>query len=213
MPSRNSAKTPKNDGNNSNSSLASLENNCYEGERLTNLLQSIRRGIQSARHLDGSSLPEKIWLKQQFSIGVNDVTRVLERMKPCTELESSTELISLRSNHTASSVKLQAVLVASDCNPRWLTKHLLSLASSRNVPLVFVRDTKQGSLRLGELVQLKTAIAIGIKVKGSTINKIIQQVIQGDRFELSPEGQNSARIFDAQSNFQDPDKKMLSNVI
>ncbi|KAG4997327.1 hypothetical protein JHK84_028353 [Glycine max] len=162
-------------------------------------------GIQSARHLDGSSLPEKIWLKQQFSIGVNDVTRVLERMKPCTELESSTELISLRSNHTASSVKLQAVLVASDCNPRWLTKHLLSLASSRNVPLVFVRDTKQGSLRLGELVQLKTAIAIGIKVKGSTINKIIQQVIQGDRFELSPEGQNSARIFDAQSNFQDPD--------
>ena len=53
----------------------------------------------------------------------------------------------------------------------------------------------------------------GIQVKGSTINKIIQQVIQGDRFELSPEGQNSARIFDAQSNFQDPDKKMLSNVI
>ncbi|KAG4983266.1 hypothetical protein JHK87_028015 [Glycine soja] len=185
MPSRNSAKTPKKDGNNSNSiSICSF----YEGERLTNLLQSIRRGIQSARHLDGSSLPEKIWLKQQFSIGVNDVTRVLERMKPCTELESSTELISLRSNHTASSVKLQAVLVASDCNPRWLTKHLLSLASSRNVPLVFVRDTKQGSLRLGELVQLKTAIAIGIKVKGSTINKIIQQVIQGDGFELSPEG-------------------------
>lgn len=60
---------------------------------------------------------------------------------------------------------MQAVLVASDCNPRWLTKHLLSLASSRNVPLVFVRDTKQGSLRLGELVQLKTAIAIGIKVR------------------------------------------------
>lgn len=44
-----------------------------------------------------------------------------------------------------------------------------------------------------------------IQVKGSTINKIIQQVIQGDGFELSPEGQNSARIFDAQSNFQDPD--------
>ncbi|RDX88168.1 hypothetical protein CR513_30274 [Mucuna pruriens] len=186
MPSRSSAKTPKKDGNNSNSSFASLENNCYEGDRLTNLLQSIRREIQSARHLDGSSLPEKIWLKQQFSIGVNDVTRVLERMTPCTELERSTELF--RSNHRASSVKLQAVLVASDCNPRWLTKHLLSLASSRSVPLIFVRDNKQGSLRLGELVQLKTAIAIGIKVKGSTINKIVQEIIQDDRFELSPDG-------------------------
>ncbi|TKY52404.1 Ribosomal protein L7Ae/L30e/S12e/Gadd45 [Spatholobus suberectus] len=206
MPSRGSAKTPK-DGNNSNSSSASLENNCYEGERLTNMLQSIRREIQSARHLDGNSLPEKIWLKQQFSIGVNDVTRVLERMKPCTELEKPTQLFPLRSNHKASSVKLQAVLVASDCNPRWLTKHLLSLASSRSVPLILVRDNKQGSLRLGELVQLKTAIAIGIKVKGSSINKIVQEIIQDNRFKLSPDGQNSARILDVQSDFQDPDKK------
>ncbi|XP_020226024.1 uncharacterized protein LOC109807799 [Cajanus cajan] len=188
MASRSSAKTPKKDGNknNSNSSIASQENNCYEGERLTSLLQSIHREIQSTRLLDGSSLPEKIWFKQQFSIGVNDVTRVLERMNPCTELERSAELFPLRRNHKASSVKLQAVLVASDCNPRWLTKHLPSLASSRSVPLIFVRDNKQGSLRLGELVQLKTAIAIGIKVKGSTINKIVQEIIQGERFELSP---------------------------
>ncbi|KAL2326557.1 hypothetical protein Fmac_025615 [Flemingia macrophylla] len=197
MPSRSRTKTPKKDGDNSNSSIASLENNCYEGERLTNLLQSIRREIQSARHLDGSSLPEKIWLKQQFSIGVNDVTRILERMNPCTELERFTELSPSRSNHKASSVKLQAVLVASDCNPRWLTKHLPSLASSRSVPLIFVRDNKQGSLRLGELVQLKTAMAIGIKVKGSTINKIVQEIIQGDRFK-SPNGQNSATVFDVQ---------------
>jgi len=60
---------------------------------------------------------------------------------------------------------MQAVLVASDCNPRWLTKHLQSLASSRSVPLIFVGDNKHGSFRLGELVQLKTAIAIGIKVR------------------------------------------------
>ncbi|KAL2342472.1 hypothetical protein Fmac_003757 [Flemingia macrophylla] len=198
MPSKSSAKTPKKDGNISNSSIASLENNCYEGERLTNLLQSIRREIQSARHLDASSLPEKIWLKQQFSIGVNDVTRVLERMNPCTELEGFTELSPSGSNHKASSVKLQAVLVASDCNPRWLTKHLPSLASSRSVPLIFVRDNKQGSLRLGELVQLKTAMAIGIKVKGSTINKIVQEIIQGNRFKLSLDGQNSATIFGVQ---------------
>ncbi|CAJ2676227.1 unnamed protein product [Trifolium pratense] len=160
----NNAKTPN---NNPNSNSASLETpNYYEGESLNNLLQSIRRGVESARHLDGSSLPEKIWIKQQFAIGVNDVTRVLERMKPCAEFERSAQLLpSITSNHKTSSVKLQAVLVASDCNPRWLTKHLQSLASSRSVPLIFVKDNKEGSLRLGELVKLKTAIAIGIKVR------------------------------------------------
>ncbi|KAJ1425595.1 Ribosomal protein L7Ae/L30e/S12e/Gadd45 [Sesbania bispinosa] len=178
MPSRTSAKTPKKQGNKPNSSSVSLENNCYEGERLTNLLQSIRRGIESARHLDRSSLPEKIWLKQQFSIGVNDVTRVLERMKPFAEVEGPAQLLPLiKSNHKAPCVKLQAVFVTSDCNPRWLTKHLQSLASSRSVPLIFVRDNKEGSLRLGELVKLKTAIAIGIKVKGNAINKIIDDII------------------------------------
>lgn len=60
---------------------------------------------------------------------------------------------------------MQAVLVASDCSSRWLTKHLQSLASSRSVPLIFVKDNKEGSLRLGELVKLKTAIAVGIKVR------------------------------------------------
>ncbi|QCE07167.1 50S ribosomal protein L30e-like [Vigna unguiculata] len=149
MASRSNFKTPKKDGNTSNSSFPSLENN-YEGERLTNLLQSIRREIRTARDSDGTSLSEKIWLKQQFSIGVNDVTRVLERMKPCTELESSAQLVPLRSNNNKTpSVKLQAVLVASDCNPRWLTKHLQSLASSRSVPLIFVGDNKHGSFRLG----------------------------------------------------------------
>lgn len=39
-----------------------------------------------------------------------------------------------------------------------------SLANSKKVPVVFVKDRKRGSLRLGELVKLKTAIAIGVKV-------------------------------------------------
>lgn len=54
--------------------------------------------------------------------------------------------------------------MASDSNPRWLTKHLPSLASSRKVPLIYVKDNKGGSLRLGQLVKLKKAMAIGIKV-------------------------------------------------
>ncbi|RHN43669.1 putative 50S ribosomal protein L30e [Medicago truncatula] len=214
MPSSrsNNAKTPKNHGGtgnnpnpNTNSNLTSLETICYEGKHLTNLLQSILRGVESARHLDGSSLPEKIWIKQQFAIGVNDVTRVLERMKPCAEFERSAQLLpSITSNHKTPSVKLQAVLVASDCSSRWLTKHLQSLASSRSVPLIFVKDNKEGSLRLGELVKLKTAITIGIKVKGNAINKIVEDIIQVDGCRLQPDESNSAGIFD---DFQHHDKK------
>lgn len=62
---------------------------------------------------------------------------------------------------------MQAILIASDCNPKWLAKHLPSLASSRKVPLIFVKDKRGGSLRLGELVKLKTAIAIGVKVSAT----------------------------------------------
>ncbi|MED6144502.1 hypothetical protein PIB30_016350 [Stylosanthes scabra] len=159
-------------------SKANSENKCYEGERLARLLQSTKREIELVRLTDGSSLPEKIWLKQQFSIGVNDVTRVLERMRPCTELGKSAQLPpSSSSNHKPPSVKLQAVLVASDTKPNWLTKHLPGLASSRGVPLIFVKDNKGGSLRLGELVKLKTAIAIGIKEKGNTINKVFEDIL------------------------------------
>ncbi|KAL4286747.1 hypothetical protein HN51_054505 [Arachis hypogaea] len=159
-------------------SKASTENNCYEGEQLASLLQSTKRGIELARCTDGNSLPEKIWLKQQFSIGVNDVTRVLERMRPCTELGKSAQLPPLiSSTHRSPLVKLQAVLVASDTKPNWLTKHLPGLASSRGVPLIFVKDNKGGSLRLGELVKLKTAIAIGIKEKGNPINKIYEDIL------------------------------------
>ena len=60
------------------------------------------------------------------------------------------------------------MLVASDCNSRWLTKHLPSLAASRNVPLIYVKDNKEGSLRLGEVVKVKTVIALGVKVRDLT---------------------------------------------
>ncbi|KAK9035673.1 hypothetical protein V6N11_077707 [Hibiscus sabdariffa] len=60
----------------------------YEEEQLVQVLKSIQ-GIASARVLAGNSLPEKVWLKQPFAIGVNDVTRVLERMSAITD-EGST---------------------------------------------------------------------------------------------------------------------------
>ncbi|KAL5981694.1 hypothetical protein ACLOJK_015757 [Asimina triloba] len=124
-----------------------------------------------------SHSPSPLTLPQQFAIGVNDVTRVLERMAGTEVGSHSQEHVSISCRCKAPLVPLQAVLLASDCNPRWLTKHLPSLASSRGVPVISVRDKKGGSLRLGELVKLKTAIAIGVKARGSGINKAIEEIL------------------------------------
>ncbi|KAK4745303.1 hypothetical protein SAY87_011615 [Trapa incisa] len=152
------------------------EQDCYEGERLGRLLESIQGKIEAERNLDGSVLPEKIWLKQQFAIGVNEVTRLLERMPPYTEECSSNGKADAMSSNKKTTL-LQVILVASDCNPRWLIKHLPTLASSRKVPLIFVKDKNRGSLRLGEIVKLKTAMAIGIKAKGNAINDILNKIL------------------------------------
>ncbi|XP_021897270.1 uncharacterized protein LOC110814192 [Carica papaya] len=156
------------------------EQDCFGGERLARLLELIRRGIESGRHLDVNSLPEKMWLKQQFAIGVNDVTRVLERMGPCVGMGRSSPQNSFRSSRKAPPVQLQVILVAADCNPQWLTKHLPTLASSRKVPVIFLRDNKEGSLRLGELVKLKTAIVIGVKARGNAINQLLEDILHGN---------------------------------
>lgn len=143
---------------------------CYEGEILDRHLTAIKREIATARKSD-ISLPEKFWLKQQFSVGVNEVTRVLERVPPVPANDRSS--LSLKMHST----QLQVILIASDCHPRLLTKHVESLASSKKVPVVFVKDKKRGSLRLGELVKLKTAIAIGVKNKGNKFNQFISTEI------------------------------------
>ncbi|CAI9112398.1 OLC1v1012846C1 [Oldenlandia corymbosa var. corymbosa] len=131
--------------------------------------------VESARGMD-TALPEKVWLKQQFAIGVNEVTRLLERMPPVSSGTGSSHEVGKYSNEIPSG-QLQAILLASDCNPRWLSKHLRSLANSRNVPILYVKDNKRGSLRLGEVVKLKTAIAIGIKGRGNAINQLVQKVL------------------------------------
>ncbi|KAJ6940717.1 hypothetical protein NC651_006753 [Populus alba x Populus x berolinensis] len=53
---------------------------CFEGERLARLLKLIHKEIESTKTLEGNSLPDKFRFKQQFTIGVNEVTRVLERI-------------------------------------------------------------------------------------------------------------------------------------
>ncbi|KAL7130804.1 hypothetical protein ABFS83_13G157500 [Erythranthe nasuta] len=151
---------------------------CLEGESLSRFLESTLRVIESEKALD-QTLPLKFWMKQQFAVGVNEVTRVLERMTPNRggTISSDEHFMMNGGDRKPPCVDFQAILLASDCNPRWLTKHLPALAASRNVPLIFVRDRKEGSLRLGELIKLKTAIAIGIKAKGNGVNQLIKEVL------------------------------------
>nr|XP_043619419.1 uncharacterized protein LOC122591250 isoform X1 [Erigeron canadensis] len=152
--------------------------NLFEGESLLHLVNSIQREIKVAR-LSDESLTHKIWLKQQFSIGVNDVTRVLERMPPLIGSISSIPQNATYSRRNSKSppIQMQAIIIATDCNPRGLTKHLPSLASSREVPVIFVKDKKGGSFKLGEMVNLKTAMAIGVKARGNSINKLIGEIV------------------------------------
>ncbi|KAJ0980028.1 hypothetical protein J5N97_015502 [Dioscorea zingiberensis] len=153
--------------------------NIFEKDRLDNLMAKIMRSIELAKEQKGP-LPEKIWMKQQFAIGVNDVTRVLERMPHGILGVQSTAKPIDGPLRRAPLVPLQAVIVASDCNPRWLIKHIPSLASSRQVPVISIKDSKRGSLRLGELVNLKTALAIGVKAKESKINEVMDAILSGD---------------------------------
>ncbi|GER35715.1 50S ribosomal protein L7Ae [Striga asiatica] len=155
--------------------LFTIPSHCLEGETLIHLLKSIQREIESARAAD-TALPIKFWIKQQFAVGVNEVTRALERIPPNhTRTDISLEECSLKNgddSRKAPCAPLQAILLASDCNPRWLTKHLPALAASRNVPLIFLKDRKkEGSLRLGELD------------KGNAVNRVINEVLVADKMD------------------------------
>ncbi|KAJ4747269.1 Ribonuclease P [Rhynchospora pubera] len=149
---------------------------CFEGERLDFLLDKLQRSVELAKASKGQ-VPDKIWTKLHFAIGVNDVTRVLERM-PVPDLNTNSKEDDKTTRVPCKSpVALQAVLLATDCNPKWLTKHVPVIAASRNVPVLALRDNKGSSLRLGQLVNVRTALAIGIKGRNSIINKTIEEVL------------------------------------
>ncbi|XP_022862973.1 uncharacterized protein LOC111383131 isoform X2 [Olea europaea var. sylvestris] len=182
MRSRKRSTRESNQGALSNSIGNPLESQfCFEGEDLARLRKSIQSQIESKGALN-AALPDKFWLKQQFSIGVNEVTRVLERMPSNLGTESCSSDHLLKSSKSdvrkAPSVQLQAVLLAYDGTPRSLTKCLPALAASRNVPLIVIKDNKEGSLRLGELVKLKRSISIGIKARGNDINLLVNEILQ-----------------------------------
>ncbi|KAM3364447.1 hypothetical protein ACQJBY_014663 [Aegilops geniculata] len=149
------------------------------GDSLDELLLKLIRSVEAAKASRGG-LPEKIWMKQQFSVGVNDVTRVLERMPVAAVSRSgcSSEASTSTARRRAPLVPLQAVIIAADCNPKWLTKHIPTLASTRQVPVLCLKDNKGSSLRLGQVVNVRTALAIGIKARDSIINKTVDEVLK-----------------------------------
>ncbi|BAF22308.1 uncharacterized protein [Oryza sativa Japonica Group] len=151
------------------------------GDALDDLLSKLIKSVEVAK-ASREGLPEKIWMKRQFAVGVNDVTRVLERMPAATAAthsgHSSTEAITDKALCRAPPVLLQVVLVAADCNPKWLTKHIPTLASTRQVPVLCLKDNKESSLRLGQVVNVRTALAIGVKARDSIINKAIDEVLK-----------------------------------
>jgi len=176
----------------------------FKGKPLDELLEELSRAIEAAEQLKGQ-VHDNIWMKQKFSVGINDVTRTLERMPIAKAIQNNIadikypELVPETFDHFTTSedgdvgpnkqffsslketgkqvVQLQAVLIAIDCHPRVLVSHLPGLASSRDIPLLCIEDHGRGSLRLGQLVKLKRAGAIGVKVGKSTINKAIQDII------------------------------------
>ncbi|XP_051185767.1 uncharacterized protein [Lolium perenne] len=164
------------------------------GDTLDELLFKLIRSVEVAKASRGG-LPEKIWMKQQFCVGVNDVTRVLERMPAAVASHSgcSSEAPTHKVLRRAPLVPLQAVLIAADCNPKWLTKHIPTLASTRQVPVLCLKDNRGSSLRLGQVANVRTALAIGIKARNSIINKIIDEVLKGSKL-VADEQKTSAPI-------------------
>jgi hypothetical protein len=149
------------------------------GDALDDLILRLVGSVEVAK-ASREGLPEKIWMKQQFAIGVNDVTRVLERMPAAAashSTHSSSEAQSVPGHRRAPLVPLQAVLVAADCNPKMLTKHIRTLASTRQVPVLHVKDNKGGSMRLGQVVNVRTALAVGVKARDSVVNKTIDDFL------------------------------------
>ena len=65
---------------------------------------------------------------------------------------------------------MQAVIVAMDVKPKTLVAHLGVLCASRGVLMLPISGGDgSGSLKLGEVLGTRTAIAIGIKVSMSLV--------------------------------------------
>lgn len=181
----------------------------WSGKQLESLLLALSSAIEIVLEKQAEELsPKKVHeknkpcvakaLKSHLCIGINSVTRALERMpaKPMggallgepepkrlkivdnivTELETlGQQQHSKRDNRTP----LQAVLVAADVQPKSLVAHLGVLCASRGVVMLPISGGDgSGSLKLGEVFGTRTAIAIGIKEGDTPINWAVESILE-----------------------------------
>lgn len=136
-------------------------------------------------------------LKANLCVGINNVTRTLERMpaKPAgasegesqpkrsktvdntvTKLGTSAQQLHPKSSNVT---RLQAVIVAADVQPKALVAHLGALCASRGVVILPVSGGDgSGSLKLGEVLGTRAAIAIGIKEGDTPINWAVESIME-----------------------------------
>lgn len=178
------------------------------GPRLHGLLEILHSAIKMEIGAAKESLPSKVVMRKCkifFYIGVNNVTRALERMPLVQKKPIQKELADLGTKNESVQAELgsngknrwdaeleksisslsttphiQAVLAASDVHPRLLISHLPDLAASRNVPLLTISGGGgTGSMRLGEIFNVRTAIAVALKNGDSAINAVMKSFLDG----------------------------------
>jgi len=180
----------------------------WSGKQLEGLLKSLSRAIEIVMETkEGDLVTTKVKpdskkclvkeLKAHLLVGINNVTRALERMHVnpvISDREPQPKRLKLVDNAVAelemmvqkgqveklNVTPLQAVIVAIDVHPRVLVSHLVSLCASRGVPMLPVSGGGDGcgSLRLGELLGTRTAIAIGIKAGDTPINWAVEVILE-----------------------------------
>ncbi|OAE26525.1 hypothetical protein AXG93_1406s1170 [Marchantia polymorpha subsp. ruderalis] len=128
-------------------------------------------------------------LKAHFCTGINNVTRTLERIpkqekkgislsqKLATSMASCEEAPA--GSPRGKPIKLQAIIVAMDVQPKILVSHIGELCMSRGIPMVsIIGGDGMGSLRLGKTLGLRTATVIGVKAGSSPINAALQAILK-----------------------------------
>lgn len=177
------------------------------GQRFERLSEMLSSALNKEIGERNDTLPTKECLRKFkhtiFCIGINNVTRALEMMpivqnkwrqkkppdlsaiisKPIQGGEGGNQacIRSANYNKTMSSLNathLQAVIVASDVHPRLLVSHLPDLTASRNVPFLTISaGNGTGSVRLGRIFNLRTAIAVGLKNGDFAINRAMRSFL------------------------------------
>lgn len=179
----------------------------WSGKQLESLLLALSRAIEIVLEKQAEeSSPKQVKegskkclakeLKANLCVGINNVSRALERM-PAKPAGSEGEPQSKRSKSVdnivtgletlgqqlrpkrANGTPLQAVIVAMDVQPKALVAHLGVLCASRGVLMLPISGGDgTGSLKLGEVLGTRTAIAIGIKEGDTPINWAVESIME-----------------------------------